>query len=799
MPGISVHLGSLHLDFSRKFASHSSAVSSCESNIHSAQHVETHSAGTMERIYTNYVLHGENNASSMRGQRKNFIQSAWNRYINGNFLRIPSTFLSKMHNPLSVTLVNDDLIRPEPEFMEKTCIQEETSIDIKYSIDKFIYETMQSVTTVDPFIKNRPNILSDRLFDDINKMQLDNKDITVEDLTYSMMDSSITCKDESTMESHSVSNVRETENLNNISDNSCPTEIDLQKCTDTDKDTLDMKDKKFASNDVDVNEDAKSFLIVSHLDVPELVKPVKRTPISARLSVMCRNAWNSLTTRFYCKTNSVDSEISVKRSSYLSKRHRRRKANAIAMGRGRGRARCQLRRSGVSQTRHRKERDLTMIIEVDYELYRNDEIQYCGIRNDHSLNDKSDNLDDMDGYDVPDGALFVKRPSPVILSSSDVTPTKQKPQTPKNQETVKHPTRVRYVIDPSTKSNKDCNKKTSDIEKNPCQSQLSVNSVDSEDSFIVFEASDDESSKQKVAEYSIEMSHTLDSSMKSNKDCNSEIYDKHDNQFRSRLLSESSVDSEDSFIIFVNESPKKQEAMKYPTRVRYVVDPLTKIDSSCVKDCNSETYNAQKDTLRPRLLSESSCADSEDSFIVFESSDDESSKQGAAEDPTGIYSVSDSSTKINNVHCKDYNSKKYMQEDPFQFSENSEDTEDSFCIVFNTELEENCMTDNFNYIKTNTSTLDSSIEDESMIENDEDSKESMVQMKKVSFAPVPVVHIMITWNYAYRAARKGQWEEMARDHERFKGRVNSIAAVLNPILTNKHRSKVWQERFAHQE
>lgn len=64
------------------------------------------------------------------------------------------------------------------------------------------------------------------------------------------------------------------------------------------------------------------------------------------------------------------------------------------------------------------------------------------------------------------------------------------------------------------------------------------------------------------------------------------------------------------------------------------------------------------------------------------------------------------------------------------------------------------------------------------------------------FDPIPIVHIMVKWNYAYRAARKGPWEEMARDNERFKGRINSIEAVLNPILTSKHRSEIWQERFA---
>jgi len=70
---------------------------------------------------------------------------------------------------------------------------------------------------------------------------------------------------------------------------------------------------------------------------------------------------------------------------------------------------------------------------------------------------------------------------------------------------------------------------------------------------------------------------------------------------------------------------------------------------------------------------------------------------------------------------------------------------------------------------------------------------------QVSFDPTPVVHVMITWNYAYRAARRGPWEEIARDTERFKGRINSIAIVLNPILKSKHRSQVWQERFAFSE
>ena len=58
---------------------------------------------------------------------------------------------------------------------------------------------------------------------------------------------------------------------------------------------------------------------------------------------------------------------------------------------------------------------------------------------------------------------------------------------------------------------------------------------------------------------------------------------------------------------------------------------------------------------------------------------------------------------------------------------------------------------------------------------------------------------MVTWNYAYRAARRGPWEEIARDNERFKKRTKSIAIVLDPILKSKHRSQIWQERFAFPE
>lgn len=64
------------------------------------------------------------------------------------------------------------------------------------------------------------------------------------------------------------------------------------------------------------------------------------------------------------------------------------------------------------------------------------------------------------------------------------------------------------------------------------------------------------------------------------------------------------------------------------------------------------------------------------------------------------------------------------------------------------------------------------------------------------FAVKPEIHVMRAWDYAYRAYRKGDyWQTFARDNERFKNRVKSLAAILDPILQKSHREKVYSERF----
>ena len=57
--------------------------------------------------------------------------------------------------------------------------------------------------------------------------------------------------------------------------------------------------------------------------------------------------------------------------------------------------------------------------------------------------------------------------------------------------------------------------------------------------------------------------------------------------------------------------------------------------------------------------------------------------------------------------------------------------------------------------------------------------------KSVSFKPDPElvkVHLMVKWQYAYRACRRGPWEQMARDRDRFRARIEHTAKILNPCL-----------------
>ncbi|EDW57059.1 uncharacterized protein LOC6615824 [Drosophila sechellia] len=79
------------------------------------------------------------------------------------------------------------------------------------------------------------------------------------------------------------------------------------------------------------------------------------------------------------------------------------------------------------------------------------------------------------------------------------------------------------------------------------------------------------------------------------------------------------------------------------------------------------------------------------------------------------------------------------------------------------------------------------------------SDDSSTPVKKVRFNMKPEVHVMLTWDYAYRAARKSEWQVMARDRDRFQQRIRRISPILNAVLTPVHRERVYQARFLHED
>ncbi|XP_044137614.1 protein phosphatase 1 regulatory subunit 15A-like [Bufo gargarizans] len=63
--------------------------------------------------------------------------------------------------------------------------------------------------------------------------------------------------------------------------------------------------------------------------------------------------------------------------------------------------------------------------------------------------------------------------------------------------------------------------------------------------------------------------------------------------------------------------------------------------------------------------------------------------------------------------------------------------------------------------------------------------------KKVRFSPKVTVHPIITWSFAHRMARKGPWEEYARDRSRFQRRIAETEGAISFCLEPRHREKIW--------
>lgn len=54
---------------------------------------------------------------------------------------------------------------------------------------------------------------------------------------------------------------------------------------------------------------------------------------------------------------------------------------------------------------------------------------------------------------------------------------------------------------------------------------------------------------------------------------------------------------------------------------------------------------------------------------------------------------------------------------------------------------------------------------------------------------------MIVWEYAYRQARKGDWQTLALDRYRFQTRIHNVEKHLCEILQADHRDFIYTQRF----
>lgn len=66
------------------------------------------------------------------------------------------------------------------------------------------------------------------------------------------------------------------------------------------------------------------------------------------------------------------------------------------------------------------------------------------------------------------------------------------------------------------------------------------------------------------------------------------------------------------------------------------------------------------------------------------------------------------------------------------------------------------------------------------------------KVKHVVFNPLPHVHTMYVWLFASKQARKGEWEQHARDRSRFSRRIQHIENCISYVFLPTHRQKMFE-------
>lgn len=58
------------------------------------------------------------------------------------------------------------------------------------------------------------------------------------------------------------------------------------------------------------------------------------------------------------------------------------------------------------------------------------------------------------------------------------------------------------------------------------------------------------------------------------------------------------------------------------------------------------------------------------------------------------------------------------------------------------------------------------------------------------------IHYLVAWKYAYKEARKGEFQKAYLDRLRFKRKIEEMEKNLCSMLDINHRRKIYKERFA---
>lgn len=221
-----------------------------------------------------------------------------------------------------------------------------------------------------------------------------------------------------------------------------------------------------------------------------------------------------------------------------------------------------------------------------------------------------------------------------------------------------------------------------------------------------------------------------------------------------------SSDSEDNFIIFTNQSPSKYET---------------------IINCHSNNKSGGCTPFRPKTRQRHMSECSDDSFIICFTDD-------AAE---GVIEFSDGNSSSDEDDDTDDTDYETDDDDDEESNDETDYKNNDNKVVSNKKITSNNQKTENNINNTNDDILSINGVNGSQPDSGFDEHKE----KKVRFNLNLEIHIMHTWNFAYRAARKGHWENYVRDRSRFGNRIERVSSILNPILDSKHREKIYNLRF----